>query len=144
MLPTSFVIQRALPHYDFAAGTFSDTTFEKASDDSTRVVYYDTSRPLGLSQLITVSHNVAKPGLTGVDRRTIKLIDVVAAENGETVHNSNFTLSFFIPRTSAMGIGYMQEKLGLLMSILHPGSGFTAPADGHNLQFVTALERCTY
>lgn len=145
MLPVSFLVELAHAHYDQAADSASNITFEKRSEDASQTIFQSASAPLGLPHIITWKPVLAKPGATGVDRRNLKIQRYALDSNG-VVHNMTHSLLSTVPRTDAFTEADIQNDLAILFSLFHPeylSGAFPPPVDAHNAAFFNAFLKCS-
>lgn len=57
--------------------------FTKTSDDSTSTIYTDDASEIGLPTTLTIQHKIAKVGVDGVDRHTVKFSKINADSAGK-------------------------------------------------------------
>jgi hypothetical protein len=81
-----------------ADGTPADHAFTKTSDDSSTTIYTDDASVIGLPTTLTVMHKIAKPGVDGVDKHTVKFTQIKADAQGKLFYLP-ITVSINKPRT---------------------------------------------
>lgn len=104
-------------HYTNASGDFTDTTFEKRSDDASSIQYAADIGTLGEPLLLTWSPKLAKPGVIGVDRHLLKLQDYAIDDTGKS-HVMTMSVQSAIPRTAIFSQARVFRNLALLLSPL--------------------------
>jgi hypothetical protein len=76
----------------------ADVDFTKTSDDSVKTVFTDDESVIGLPTTLTIMHNIAKPGVTGVDRHTVKY-SLIAADDSSRLSVLPISITISKPRT---------------------------------------------
>ena len=140
MLPDSFTINTSLAHYTNNAADFTDMTFEKRSDDASRVIYGADAQPLGEPLLVTLAPRLAKPGLTGVDRYSLKIQDNAIDAVGKS-HVATIGFSSACPRTEVFPSSRLFRNLCILVSLLHPSDQSLFTGSGENVIFWNSLKK---
>lgn len=72
--------------------------YTKTSDDASTTVYTDNDSSIGLPTTLTIMHKLAKPGVDGVDKHTVKFSQIKADDTGRLFYLP-ITLSINKPRT---------------------------------------------
>lgn len=72
--------------------------FTKTSDDASTTIFTDDASTIGLPTTLTIMHKIAKPGIDGVDKHTVKFTRIKADALGKLFYLP-ITVSINKPRT---------------------------------------------
>lgn len=94
----------------------ANRAFTKTSDDGSSTIYSDDASTIGLPTTLTIMHKIAKVGVDGVDRHTVKFSAVNADENGKLAYLP-VTISINKPRVNMTELE-VQNAVAILKSFL--------------------------
>lgn len=80
-----------------ADATPTDVDFTKTSDDSTKTIYTADLSTIGLPTTLSIMHSIAKPGVVGVDRHSVKFSKLIADADNR-LYTLPITISISKPR----------------------------------------------
>jgi hypothetical protein len=80
-----------------ADATPADVDFTKTSDDATKTTYTADDSEIGLPTVLSIMHTIAKPGVVGVDRHSVKF-SLLKADADNRLYTLPITLTISKPR----------------------------------------------
>lgn len=142
MLPTTITIPTSYTFYNQGAGTFPDITYNKMSDNESRVIYADAARSArtGTPRTLTIAHTPAKPGPTGVDRSLVKFQTHELDEATGLTHIATCSLNIAIPRAAPFTSEFIEMMLVQWPYLLFP-DWTTSPFDTQSSAVINSIQQ---